>query len=282
VKNYYISSHLDPGLQDTIAGSIDKAIAYDPFDGRYLYYRGNLAVLRDGREQAYNYYLQAARKQPMEGVFLQRVGMMMPIEQQAIASDLMSEGYRRALNKDKMVFGWAEWLLVNGQRDKAKALLQERLTKDPSQSLQALPMLQTHQFTREDIIDVLPPRVTTWVSYGELMEKLGDLQESEYFRTQALEFIDREEVVQARWFIQLISFYHRHNQKDKALTIIRQAIQQLPEEAVFHSWLGDAYRTEGILYRAREEYEQAAILDPKNDSYRRKLKKVELDIEFGG
>ncbi len=105
----------------------------------------------------------------------------------------MSEGYRRALNKDKMVFSWAEWLLVNGQRDQAKELLQDRLSTDPSQSLQALPLLETHRFTRQDIIDVLPRRVDTWVSYGDLMEKVGDLEESEYFRSQALGFLRAEE-----------------------------------------------------------------------------------------
>ena len=63
--------------------------------------------------------------------------------------------------------------------------------------------------------------------------------------------------------------------------MIHEIEEELPEEAVFHNWLGDAYRADGILYRAREEYEQAAIIDPKNDSYRRKLKRVELDIEFG-
>ncbi len=281
VKNYYISSHLDPGIQDTISDSLGKAMAYDPFDGRYQYFRGNLAVIRDGRDRAYDYYLLAARKQPMEGVFLQRVGMMMPIDQQVKAAELMSEGYRRALNKDKMILSWAEWLLVTGQRDQAKILLQNRLNKDPSQSLQALPLLQTHGFTRQDILDVLPGRVETWIGYGDLMEKVGDLEESEYFRSQALEFIQSEDNIKASWFIQLINFYRRHNQNDKTIAIIRKAIEKIPDNALFHNWLGDYYRTEGILYRAREEYQQAAVLDPKNDSYRRKLKKVELDIEFG-
>ena len=113
------------------------------------------------------------------------------------------------------------------------------------------------------------------------MEKAGDLEESEYFRSQALEFVQAEEKIEARWFVQLISFYRRHDQNDKALAVIRQAIEKIPDNARFHSWLGDYYRKEGILYRAKEEYEQAAILEPKNNSYRRKLKKVELDIEFG-
>jgi len=281
VKNYYISSHLDSGIQDKIAQALDTALVYDPFDGRYRYFRGNIAVLRDGRKQAYSYYLQAARRQPLEGVFLQRIGMMMPTEQQAEASELMSEGYRRALNKDKMVLGWAEWLLVNGQRDKAKKLLRKRLITDPSHGTQLLPILQARQFTRQDIYDILPGRVETWISYGDFLEKMGDIEESAFFRAQALEYLDEEDQPRAQWFVQLINFYRRHDQPDKALGVIRQAIEIIPDYALFHNWLGDYYRAEGILYRAREEYEQAVVLEPKNDSYRRKLKKVELDIEFG-
>ncbi len=101
VKNYYLSSHLDPAIMDTIAEALDRAAVYDPFDGRFLYYRGNLALFREGREQAYEYYLQAARRQPLEGVFLQRVGMMLPVDRQEQAAELMSEGYRRALSKDR-------------------------------------------------------------------------------------------------------------------------------------------------------------------------------------
>ena len=281
VKRYYISSHLDPGIQDTVAEALDRAAAYDPFDGRYLYYRGNLAVLREGRDRAYDYYLQAVRRQPLEGVFLQRLGMMMTVEQRAQASELMSEGYRRALNKDKMVLSWAEWLLANGQRDKAKDLLRVRLISDPSQAIHMLPILQIHKFNRQDILDVLPDRIESWIGYGELLEKMGEIDESAYFRSKALDLIGDEVRRRPQWFVQLISFYRRHDQHDKALSVIRQAIEMIPDHAQFHGWLGDYYREEKILYRAREEYQQALILDPKNDSYRRKLKKVELDIEFG-
>ncbi len=281
VKHYYLSSHLDPDIQDEIAGALDRAAAYDPFDGRYLYYRGNLALFREGRERAYDYYLQAAGRQPMEGVFLQRVGMMMPVERQAQASELMSEGYRRALNKDKMVLGWAEWLLVSGQRDEAKELLRGRLITDPSQAAQMLPILQVHRFSRQEILEVLPARVESWIGYGDLLEKMGEIEEAEFFRSQALEFVGEEEQMRPGWFVQLIIFYRRHDQHDKALTVIRQAIDLIPDYAPFHGWLGDYYLQEKILYRAREEYQQAVILDPENVSYRRKLKRVELDIEFG-
>ena len=228
VKNYYLSSHLDPAIQDTIAEALDRAAVYDPFDGRYLYYRGNLALFREGREQAYEYYLQAARRQPLEGVFLQRVGMMLPVDRQEQAAELMSEGYRRALSKDSMLPGWVEWLLVNGRRGEAKELLRERLQAAPGQAVQLLPMLQFHQFSRQDILDVLPARVESWISYGDFLEKMGEIEESAYFRSRALEFVGEEEQRRPGWFVQLISFYRRHDQQDKALGVLRQAVEMHP------------------------------------------------------
>ena len=55
----------------------------------------------------------------------------------------------------------------------------------------------------------------------------------------------------------------------------------LPDYAPFRIWLGDHYRQQGITYRAKEEYERAVMLEPGNDTYRKKLRKLELDIEFG-
>ena len=144
-----------------------------------------------------------------------------------------------------------------------------------------LPILQIHRFSRQEILEVLPARVDSWIGYGDLLEKMGEIDEAEYFRSQALEFVDEEEQMRPGWFVQLISFYRRHGQHDKALTVIRRAVEMIPDYAPFHGWLGDYYQEQGILYRAREEYQQAVILEPGNDSYRSKLRKVELDIEFG-
>jgi len=65
------------------------------------------------------------------------------------------------------------------------------------------------------------------------------------------------------------------------LEVVRLGVAKLPDYAPFHIWLGDHYRQEGITYRAKEEYERAVMLEPGNDSYRKKLRKLELDIEFG-
>jgi len=281
IKSIYITSHLNPSLVKKVSQHLEKAMFWDPLEGRYPFYRGNLSAVSGTREQAYQFYLRAARNQPMNGIYIQRTALMLPAEDHVDAAELMAEGYRRALNKDKLVFSWVEWLLANGERDQAKSLLKKHLLRDPAQSTQLMPILDVHRFTSEELLEVLPPDTSTWIKIGGLMEQAGDLESSAYYRTQALEFINREKKVKATWFEQLIQFHKRHGAPEKALAVTRKAIEVLPDYAPFHIWLGDYYRKEKILYRAQEEYEQAVLLDPRNDSYRRRLNKLKLDIEFG-
>ena len=115
-----------------------------------------------------------------------------------------------------------------------------------------------------------------WIRYGDYLEKSGRLDESLYFRAEALEFVGSQEQIQAGWFTQLISYYRRHGPPDKAIEVIRLGIDYLPDYAPFHAWLGDHYVKEKITYRAKEEYTKALMLDPDNETYRAKLRTLEL------
>ena len=140
----------------------------------------------------------------------------------------------------------------------------------------------TYEFSQEEIERVLPRSVQSWVRYGDYLEKTGDIEGAGYFRAEALDFLYLEDEIKPGWFTQLISYYRRQKQPDKAVDIIRQGIYYLPYYAPFRVWLGDYYQQQGITYRAWEEYERAVILEPGNENYRRKLKKLELDIKLGG
>ena len=281
VRDIYITSHLGEKLVKELDNKLRKSMLFDPMEGLYPFYRGNIAVIKEGRDIAFNYYLAAASKQPMNGVYLQRLAMMLPKQQEKKAVELMAEGYKRAINKELLVFGWAEWLLTMGRRSEAIDLLRDRLLMYPGQLTQMVPVLEVHEFTREELEQVLPHRVRAWVLYGDYMEKIGDIESSEYFRKKALEYIGNEPEVNPKWFNQLIGFYHRHKQLEKAIEVVRQAVEIVPDTAGFHIMLGDYYKKEGITYRALEEYKRAVMLEPDNAGYRRKLKKLELDIEFG-
>ena len=81
----------------------------------------------------------------MEGVYLQRLAMMLPASRQDEAETLMGKGYRRALDKDGLLGGWVEWLLVTGKREQAVELLQERFSQAPRLLVSTMPLLAAYE-----------------------------------------------------------------------------------------------------------------------------------------
>ena len=281
IKHIYVTRHLDPKLVQEVEARLQTSQTFDPLEGRYPFNLGNVLLVGHNLNEAFDAYLDASRKQPMHGIYLQRLGMMLPEPKGEEAASLMREGYKRALNKEHLTHSWAEWLLLTAQRTQAVEVLRARLKVDPAQFVQMIPMLQINEFTREEIQRVLPSSPDGWIRYGDYLEKTGNIEESLYYRQKALAYIDYEPELKVGWIVQLIHFYRRHKQQEQALEIIRFGIEKIPEYAPFHIWLGDYYKKAGVTYRAKEEYEQAVMLAPENDAYRRKLQKLELDIEFG-
>jgi tetratricopeptide (TPR) repeat protein len=56
---------------------------------------------------------------------------------------------------------------------------------------------------------------------------------------------------------------------------MEQAEIAIPDHPGFKIALGDLYRRQGILFKAREKYEQALYIDPKNKKARQRLKKMD-------
>jgi tetratricopeptide (TPR) repeat protein len=137
-----------------------------------------------------------------------------------------------------------------------------------------IPLLQRASFTREETAAVLPASVDAWLKYGAFLEKMGSREDIEYFHSHALDFLEGESKIQAGWFVQLYTFYKKQKDDAKALEVLRRGAEKLPDYAPFHIWLGDYYAKEGIIYRAKEEYQQALLLEPKNESARKRIEKI--------
>lgn len=281
VKSIYVSSHLGPVLMTTVAAGVQTARRWDPLESYYPYYHGNLAVLREGRDEAANHYLRAASLRPLEGIYLQRLALLLPAEQRQEATRLMAEGYRRATVKSAMIGSWVEWLLLTGQRAEAVDLMAEGLVRGGGQAATLMALMEVYRFSREEAGRALPPSVEAWIRFGRYLEEMGQVEEAGYYRGEALRLIYREEGIKPQWFAQLIDYHQRHQQTDAALSVLRRAVQACPDHAPFRVQLGDYYRTEQIWYRALEEYQKAAALEPGNESYRRRVRKLQLDLEYG-
>ncbi len=274
-EQVYVSPKLSTALFTRLHKTIDQAIEYDPLEGYYYFYKGGLFSARKQGDDALRAYSKASMKNPNEGAYLQRLALSLPPQKIRLANTLMEEGYLRSQNKEELIFSWIEWLLQQRKPKQAAKALQQGIKLYPNLA-KALPLfLLSSDYTKESIASLLPRKASPWIQTGHFLEKMGKLEDAEFFRLHALDFLDQEETVKPHFFNQIYSFYKRHKKEEEAIEILRRGIEASPDYPSFHISLGDYYRKQGINYRALEEYKQALFLDPRNIRIQQRINKIE-------
>ncbi|KJR97826.1 MAG: hypothetical protein VR65_22680 [Desulfobulbaceae bacterium BRH_c16a] len=274
VRSVYLSRQLSEHKLAEVSSTLEQASRLDPFEGFYPALQGDVQRYMQQPEKALEYYLEAGRRDPLDGAFLQQIGMMLPDDQHQRAELLIEKGVGRSLQKDDLLLARVEWLLKTDQRAKAVEALRGGLEQNPKLIHVALPLLQGFSFTREELAAVLPKSVGIWLQSGAFLEKIDNLEDAAFFREHALDFLDLESKIEAGWFSQLYHVYRKQQEEEKALRVLRLGIEKIPGNAQFHVWLGDYYNKEGITYRAQEEYRQALLLEPGNVAVQKKIEKL--------
>jgi len=275
IANVYLNKNLRKEKILTVASVAQRAATFDPLEGKYSFALGNAQFFLQQPEDALGSFFHASSKDPLSGIYLQRLALMLPEANKDIAEKLMRLSYDRALNKTPLILTWAEWLLSTNDREKAIAILYRVFSDRPGFIKKFMPLLASHSFTRQELSTILPRSVYAWATYGDLLEKQGNIDDAEFFREGALFFLDEEEVIEPWYFSQLYWFYYRQKKSEKMTAVLRKAVERLPEHAEFHVLLGDFYKTQGIYYRAKEEYKQSLLLEPADNKTRKKLMELE-------
>jgi O-antigen ligase/tetratricopeptide (TPR) repeat protein len=274
-EKIYVTPQLSAKLFAQQHAKIDKAISYDPLEGYYSYYKGSLFSSQQISDAAKKEYLEASLKNPFEGAYLQRLGLSLPSENSDKATKLMAEGYLRSHNKEKLVFTWVEWLLQEDRTEEAARALQQGIGQFPNLASNLPPVLLGNNFSREAIVSILPEKMSAWVQLGKFAEEMGRLEDAEYFRLHALDFLEHEKKIRPGHFIQIYKFYKKQKQADEAADILRRGIAHLPNYPPFHIYLGDYYKQKDIPYRAMEEYQQALLLEPGNRNIQSRIRRLQ-------
>jgi tetratricopeptide (TPR) repeat protein/O-antigen ligase len=268
-----VSQQLDERRLQEIKRGVAMAKRFDPIEYLYDFKLGTLEWFLDNRERSLGHFLQAARKNPMNGTSLQRIGLL--VDDEAMAMTLFENGYQRDPNNYELTVKFVEYLLQKREREKAVEVMAERLQKTPILS-NNWALLRDLSFSRAEIAAALPHSVDAWINYGLYLEKENKLDEAEHYFNSALTFLEDEEQIKPEWFQKIIQSYRNNGQPEQAILILRQAVEVVPDYAPFHVQFGDYCRKEGITFLARQEYQRALMLDPGNKEAQERLRQMEL------
>ncbi len=272
IKNIYVNPHLGRKFLWKITKTMDRAERQDPFHGLYSYRNGTALWYMGEKKAALEKYLLAFRKNPLEGIFLQQLGLLQNDEK--IAEKLLEEGYRRTLNKDILISSYVEWLLWRGQRRRAVEVLSRSMHDAPDQAVAWSGRLREYSFSHEELEKIIPGNSKIWVDFGRHLSSIGLEKESNYFFNRAEKLLMEEDNPAMESYRNLIQFFYRQGFDARALSVLRRAVEKLPDEPYFHLMLGEYYQKENIAYRAKEEFERVLFLDPGNKKAVKALRRL--------
>ncbi len=271
VADIYVNKQLSEKYLQKVADNMKRAAFWDPLEGRYSYKLGTVEWYLDDKKEALRQHLLAVKKNPLEGVFLQQLGLLVEV---GSGKRFIEEGYERALDKESLVLTYAEWLLWNGRREEARDLLADRLSRGNGKIIDWMALLNSYSFSRQDIAEILPATVDAWILYGRYCEKKENYSDALFFFNTAADFLTDALDPAPTWFREIIHFYRRQGLEAKSLAVLRQAVERVADSVYFHILLGDYYRDQGLSYHAKEEFERALFLDPANRQARSKLRRL--------
>lgn len=277
IKNIYVSKHLREEKLHYLEARLNLCERLDPLESLYSYHLGNVAWYLQDQERAKGHFLKAGLKNPMEGVYLQRLGLLQ--QDEALGRSLMQASVNRAIRRAEFAGNLAEYLLKTDNRAEADATIKEALRRDPKDWPKWILLLESYNYTTQEIGELLPANAAVWFQLGRSRMDGGDPQQVGYFFDGAVELLAKEQPSPPPewWYRVIISFYHQQGQPQKAVAALRQAVKNLPKEVGFHLQMGDYYLSEGLTVKAEDEFKQVVLLEPGNKAALERLQAMGVE-----
>lgn len=273
VQSIFLNHNIPSIRLKEIHSLYSQAAHLNPLEAEYRSRLGQVSQLLDRKNQAQDDFFHACMLQPMSGFYLQQLGLSRNSKLTNLNEQIIALGIEREPLIIERYLTYTEWLIAKKRETDALKIIDQAFRRVPEKALNIAGYLFTKQFSRSEIEAVLTPLPSTWFALGKTMERRKQLEEAEFYYLKTINDLDQGEILPA-YFSSLHALYLRQGEKDKAVAILRKAIDHFPGHAPFRVQLGDYYRQEGIPYRAIEEYQQAVNLDPQYRAARKKLKEI--------
>ncbi|WP_161630030.1 O-antigen ligase family protein [Desulfogranum mediterraneum] len=265
-----------PGYQDAdkldaFTRRLQRAGRLDPLNPEYQHLL-SWALAKDEPAAAQSHLLQAMRLSPATALYYQGYGGQLAKQGRR---DDAERAYDQAIQLDPTGGDkyWAKGIFLIESERTAQGLAAVRRTLEllPARTALFLSILRKKGLSLKDLEPALPPTTPVYLAYASLWVKEDNPDQADLAYRKALSYLGREETVSAAWFITPYRFYRRHKMADQALAVVRQAVEQLPDNYRFRLILGDLYRKQGLVLKAGEQYRLALTIRPDDQTVRSRL-----------
>ncbi|WP_161626837.1 O-antigen ligase family protein [Desulfospira joergensenii] len=265
----------NPRVLEKIENLARSASRYDPLRAEPRFILANTAWLKKDIPAARENFRAAVRLDPLNSWYLKRLGLFyneQGLAQKAGTAFRLSAEYTPTL--PEFSFQYGTWLLKNGQAGRGIQAMRTTLELDKKYVDKVLSAMILSGIDLDRMREAIPDRPGPMISFAQFLYTIGKKQEAARIHLDILDLLGKGD--EGPWaYYKILQFFMRQNNMKNAMAVMEKAETAMPENPGIKITLGDLYQRQGILYKAREKYEQALYVDPGNKKARQRIRKLE-------
>ncbi|MFH2059624.1 MAG: O-antigen ligase family protein [Pseudomonadota bacterium] len=286
IKNYILRAKTPPHLLEKIEKVAVFSARLDPLHSEYPFTTANTAWFLNNIELSKQYFITSLKLDPLNSRHLNRFARFLARQKQHDQAEI---AFQKSMVYDRIsaeyAFEYATWLFSQQKFDPGLVYIKKTLSLDTSLINRALTAMILSGIDQDKIKQAIPETPGPAIAFaqflfdtGKTMESIEryidtlDLIENQTFKTS--EDNKQQEKIKVSQFFKIYYFFTKYNDFKNAMHVMERAEKNLPMNARIKVALGDLYYKQGITYKARDKYDHALILNPKNQHALKMIKKI--------
>lgn len=258
--------------QETLEALYSTAIEshlVNPFEPDYSFACATLMFLSEKNDKASDFYLKAIRSNPADTKILLKAASFFVVNGENEKADrLMSASIRYMIAGFEEHRAYAEYLYANRRITEAIDIIRKIFSFYNGDMKKFIGYVASYyKLGINDFFDILPDREYCWRAFGEYAAIIKDIDAAEKAFMKSTECYDAD----SGSFLSSARFFIKNDRNGSALQILKKAGERFPDDTGIMEMTAGIYESQGVSYRAMEEYRKILIVDPGNLKARSRL-----------
>jgi tetratricopeptide (TPR) repeat protein len=286
VKDFAMDTTTSPDIIQKVEKVATLASRFDPFVAEYSFITANTAWFLNDIDRSRSLFNRSVCLAPLNSRILNQFGKFLAGQGDGSRAKI---AFEKSMQYDQsnaeFAFQYAAWLISTGSIDPGLTYMNKTLTLDENYFDRVMTVMIASGMNNADLEKAIPHLPGPAIEYASFLNSTGQTEDAvikymdtldliDTFKNQAVFDQDRHLRKVRSLYFKIYHFFKTHNDLKNAMEVMERAEATLPMDARIKVALGDLYYQQGILYKAKDKYDHALLLEPGNRRALAMMKKI--------
>ncbi len=279
IKNHIITTKTSPAQLSAMKNLADLSSRFNPFWAPPRYSNAVISLWKQNPLEAKKDFTSCLQLDPLNSKYLSKYAVLLPQITAGNKHAIEGKAYQLAVQYTPTLpvytLQYGSWLLQNGYTAKGLAQMKKTLLLKDSYTEKVMQVMLLANVDKEKIYQAIPEELPRpLLAYARFLYAIGEQENSTQLYIRILDMLKTSLEPRLYMYYKLYHFFNRSKKPSYAMESILTGEKALPKNANIKITLGDIYKKQGILFKAREKYQEALLMDPTNQRAKKQLQKI--------